>query len=315
MRAIVIALLAPRVTVCATIVALTVLAAPGAARAQARRDVSSTSGASQGGASLPSPPAGRGAKPAAGSTDKVREHWERGLAEHAARHYEAASAAFEACYLLDPRREFLFAWAQAARLAGDCATATTLYKKYLQVAVSAKQAEVAQTQIAACEAALAARARATPEPASERSTAIVDSPGAPAGPVAAPISEPARVSAASLQPAAPEAQPRSPWYLDLWGDVLVGSGAAALTAGTLMYVSSGRTAVSDAPTYDAYARRLAGAERMRAASVVTLSAGSALVIAGVLHMVLRDGARVEPRTRVGIGVDGTRLGLHVQRVF
>lgn len=261
------------------------LATPGAARAQPRRDASAMS-------------------------DEVRAHWERGLAEHAARRYEAASAAFEACYLLDPRREFLFAWAQAARLAGDCATATTLYRKYLQVAASARQADAAQTQITTCEAVLAARARAT-EPAAERSPATVEPQGAPTG--AAPASESAPVSAPGPEPV--EVRSRSPWYLDLWGDVLVGSGAAALTAGTLMYVSSGRTASSNAPTYDAYARRLASAEHTRTAAVVTLGAGSALVVAGVLHMVLRSDTREAPRTRVGVGVDGAQLGIHVQRAF
>src|SRR5262249_4779389 len=89
-------------------------------------------------------------------TDEARAPWERRLAEHAARHYPAASAEFAACYRLAQRRECLFAWAQAARLAGDCETASGLYQRYLQAELSPRQAEAARRQLAVCEAELAA---------------------------------------------------------------------------------------------------------------------------------------------------------------
>jgi hypothetical protein len=235
-------------------------------------------------------------------SDEVRGHWERGLAAHAARQYQAASAAFEVCYRLDPRREFLFAWAQAARLAGDCRTASSLYRRYLHADVSARQAEAARGQLAVCEAALAARAEATPDRPGEAGAPVVERRVESAGPAPKPV-----------MPV--EVQPRAPWYLDVWGDVLAGAGVAAVTAGTLMYVSSARDASSNAPTYGAYAGRFADARRTRVVAIVALGAGTALVTAGVLHMILRDDARGTPGPRIGVGLDGTPVGLHYLTTF
>jgi hypothetical protein len=234
--------------------------------------------------------------------DEVRARWEHGLAEHAARHYRAASEDFAACYRLDPRREFLFAWAQATRLGGDCETAVALYRRYLQAAVSAKQADAARSQLAACEAELAARTRATQGTSSEIRPVI-----------AAPRIEPA-VPARDL-PVRTDAQPRSPWYRDLWGDVLAGTGVAALAAGTLLYISSAHDASSNAPTYGAYAARFADAERARAVAIVALGTGSALVAAGVLHIILRDDPRGLPTAHTGVAVGGTHVGIHYMTTF
>jgi hypothetical protein len=227
-------------------------------------------------------------------TEEVKAHWERGLAEHAARHYPAASAEFEACYRLAGRRECLFAWAQAARLAGDCDTASALYRRYLEAALSARQAEAARTQLAACEAVVVGRAGAIATPVGDVRTPDA----APGREVAPPPPAPA--------PAVPdEARAREPWYRDVLGDVLAGAGIAGLAAGTLVYLSAVRDASSGAPTY----------ERARTTAIVAAAAGASLVAAGVLHMVLRDDARATPRTRIGISLDGAQLAIHCARAF
>src|ERR1051325_5156062 len=79
------------------------------------------------------------ARDAPAMTPEARAHWEHGLAAHAARRYDTASAEFAACYRLSQRRECLFAWAQAARLSGDCAAAIELYRRYLGADVSPRQ--------------------------------------------------------------------------------------------------------------------------------------------------------------------------------
>ncbi|HEX3759999.1 MAG TPA: hypothetical protein VHW23_14890 [Kofleriaceae bacterium] len=201
----------------------------------------------------------------------ARAHWERGLAEHAAHRYQAASADFAACYRLEPRRECLFAWAQAARLSGDCETASELYRRYLQAELSPRQAEAARSQLAACEAQLAAR------PAADH-----------AAPATAPAAEPPPpANVAPARPAAPpQSPPPAPWYHDAWGDALAGAGVVSLVTGAVLYAAARHNASSSAPTYDAYADQLARAGRTRDWAVVALGAGTALLAGGIARMVL-----------------------------
>jgi hypothetical protein len=246
---------------------------------------------------------------ATATTGEARAHWKRGLAEHAAHDYAAASAEFAACYRLAQRRDCLFAWAQAARLAGDCDTASELYRRYLQGELSPRQVEAARSQLAVCEAELAARAGAQPrsEPAP-----------VPAGPPAAP--PPATIAAPRGEPAAPattsrvEAPPGSPWYRDVWGDVLTGTGVAAIATGAVLYASARRDAAASAPSYDAYADRFRSAERSRSWAFVALGAGTALIAGGVLHMALRDDAP-PPRVTVGVAAAPAQLTVAYSGAF
>jgi len=211
-------------------------------------------------------------------SDEVRAHWERGLAEHAAGHYQAAGAEFATCYRLAERRECLFAWAQTARLGGDCETAAELYRRYLQIELSPRQTEAAKTQLAVCEAAIAARQ-----------------------------SQWAQREASAMRREVP---PRAPWYRDGWGDALVGAGVVGLAAGAWLYVAARRDAAATAPTYGDYEDRFHGAERTRTWSLVALGAGSAAIAAGVAHMVLRDAsASPAPEPRVGLAVGAAGLAL------
>jgi len=206
------------------------------------------------------------------TTDEARAHWERGLAD-AAKDYAAASAEFATCYRLAQRRDCLFAWAQAARLAGDCEAASELYRRYLREDVSPRQIEAARRQLAVCEAELAATAVARPR-------------------------------------AEPVPPPRSPWYRDAWGDALTGTGVAAVAAGALLYASARRDAASGAPSYDAYAERFRSAERSRNWALDAMTAGSALIAGGLLHMALRDDT-----PRVGVAVSAAQLTLACSGTF
>ena len=212
-------------------------------------------------------------------SDEVRAHWERGLAEYAAGRYPAAGSEFAACYRLAERRECLFAWAQAARLCGDCETAAALYRRYLQAELSPRQIEAAKTQLAVCEAAIAARAMTRDRPASP--------PVDRSGP-----------------------RERTPWYRDGWGDALVGAGVVGLAAGARLYVAARRDAAATAPTYGDYEDRFHEAERTRTWSLVALGAGSAAIAAGVAHILLRDAsASPAPEPRVGLAVGTVELAI------
>jgi hypothetical protein len=223
-------------------------------------------------------------------TGEALAHWKRGLAAHAAHRYQAASAEFAACYRLEPRRDCLFAWAQAARLGGDCAAASALYRRYLRADVSPRQAEAARSQLAACEAQLTDRAAADP-----------------ASPPASPPVEPAPLAAvAAVRTPPPLASPApvAPWYRDAWGDALAVSGVAAVAAGAVLYAVARRDAASSAPTYDAYAEQLGRARRTRDWAIVALGSGAALIAGGVVHMAL---ATRPPRVEVAVGHAGLAL--------
>jgi tetratricopeptide (TPR) repeat protein len=83
-------------------------------------------------------------------SEEARVHYDRGLAFYGAKDYRAAFAELEAGYAVDPRREFLFAEAQAQRLAGDCQRAVPLYQRFLATDPSPVQVNAAQVGLARC---------------------------------------------------------------------------------------------------------------------------------------------------------------------
>ena len=94
-------------------------------------------------------------------TDEARAFYERGLRLYADKDYAAAVGEFQAGYAVEPRREFLFAEAQAKRLSGDCAGAVGLYQKFLETQPSPAQVNATQMGLARCAQQMAA----TPAPA------------------------------------------------------------------------------------------------------------------------------------------------------
>jgi hypothetical protein len=254
-------------------------------------------------------------------TADARAHWQRGLAEHAARHYQAASTEFAACYRLALRRECLFAWAQAARLAGDCATARELYRRYLDLQrdLSSRQADAARGQLAACEAQIAARTgdpsgptgepRPTPDPRTSAAQPVAD----PRGALAQPGASSAPPGADRSPPS--DAPPGSPWYRDGWGDALAGGGVVAVAVGAAIYASARRDAAAGAPTYDLYMERFRGAETARRWALAAIGAGSALIASGVIHMALREGPAPASAPRVDLVLDGTQLAVRCAGAF
>jgi tetratricopeptide (TPR) repeat protein len=64
--------------------------------------------------------------------------------------YAGASAAFEAAYELDAQRDYLYAWAQAERLRGNCASAIVLYDRYVQTKPAPRQIQAAESNRGVC---------------------------------------------------------------------------------------------------------------------------------------------------------------------
>ena len=104
-----------------------------------------------------------------------REHPEfvRGSSAFAAEQWDEAARAFEAAYADHPRRELLWAHAQALRLGGRCEDALPLYERFLDSGPTADEAADAQTNIEACrEQESIASVEPEPEPGPPRTDPV-----------------------------------------------------------------------------------------------------------------------------------------------
>jgi hypothetical protein len=182
----------------------------------------------------------------------TRALYDRGLAAYQAKDYATAVGAFEQGFALEPRREFLFANAQARRLAGDCRGAVPLYHRLLEMGPPAVQASATQIALGRCAQQMAAEKRAPPP---------------------APV---------VVAPPAPPAAPPPPWTHDRWGAALLATGVVGLAVGGGFLAASFAALPSvDAPTRSDYAGARSSADTRHAIGVVGLVGGGALVAAGV----------------------------------
>jgi hypothetical protein len=180
--------------------------------------------------------------------------YDRALTGFETRDYAAAVRDLEAGFALDPRREFLFAEAQAKRLSGDCRGAVVLYQRFLTTGPPALQADATQIALARCAQELARK----PE------VVIVTPPPPPPKP----------------------APPR--WNRDPWGLGLTGAGAVAVGVGIGFFVAAeiARGDAGDATTHADYVSRWSTAGMRLDVAIGALTIGGALVAAGVGRFVL-----------------------------
>src|SRR5688572_3056011 len=75
------------------------------------------------------------ADPVRGMKPEAKKHFDAGLAAYADKDYQRAADELAAGHAVDPHPDFLFPWAQAERLSGDCAAAVPLYRKVLDAGV------------------------------------------------------------------------------------------------------------------------------------------------------------------------------------
>ena len=203
----------------------------------------------------------------------------RGLARYTARDYAAAIADLEAGYAIEPRREFLFAEAQAKRLAGDCKGAVVLYQRFLATSPPALQANATQMALGRCAQHLAEH----PE------IVVVQPPRSP-----------------------PLPPPPPPWWRDPWA---VGFSTAGLTGVTVGvgFIAASYSARDDAAasrTLDPYNSHWSTAESRLRIGVGTLALGAALTAVGVTRFVLvrRQGREAAKQIVVTVGAGGLRVG-------
>lgn len=182
---------------------------------------------------------------------EARALYDRGLSLYQSKDYAGAIKALEEGFALEPRREFLFANAQARRLSGDCRGAVPLYQRFLEMSPPPVQASATHIALARCAQQMAA-----------------EKPAAPPPPVVVPPAPPA---------------PPPPWTHDRWGAVLLGSGAAALVVGGAFLWASfaALPSAGEQHDYPPYHAAQATADARHAVAVVGLVGGGALVAAGV----------------------------------
>jgi hypothetical protein len=207
---------------------------------------------------------------------EARALYDKGLALYQAKDYAGAIAALEQGFALEPRREFLFANAQARRLAGDCRGAVPLYQRFLEMSPPPVQATATQIALGRCAQQMAVEPVAPP---------IVVSPP---------------------PPPPPPPSPPAPWWHDRLGGALAATGVVGLGLGTgfLVAALSARGSGNE-PEYATFESKQSLAEQRMTVAVVSLAAGGALVAGGVARYLV-----VRRRTRATLTVvpGGLALG-------
>ena len=223
-------------------------------------------------------PASSGAAPApvGPMTPEAQALYDRGLELFRTRDFQGAVRVLERGFAVEPRREFLFAEAQALRLAGDCARAIPLYQRFIDLGAPPVQAEAARLGLDRCAPERAPPAGG-PQPAAGPSAAPPPNPGP--GTLAAPGGAP------GFRTGAPAPTTERPIW---WRDPLVlasaGLGVAALGIGTAAWVASDRWAdqaqsprTTTEPEFD---RLWNMATDRRELAIVSLAVGAGLLAAG-----------------------------------
>jgi hypothetical protein len=199
---------------------------------------------------------------------EARAHLERGLAAYGDKDWTTAIREFREGYAIDPRPDFLFAWAQASRLSGDCARAIELYDQFVATGPAPEQRDAATKMSERCRESVAAEKPAEPP-----------APAAPAAPAAPTTPPPAAASDAASERA---------WWKDGWGAGFTAAGLVGLGVGVGFYVAAGSSddAATHADSYDAFERLKDEAASRRTFAAIGLAAGGALLVTGAVRYVL-----------------------------
>jgi hypothetical protein len=197
-------------------------------------------------------------------TAEARALYDTGMSSYSARAFAEAAQAFHAAYALDPRREILFAEAQATRLSGDCATAVPLYQAFLASAPPPQQIEATELALARCREVPTAPVRPAAGPAR---------PADKQPPTPAPVLFPP----ARLAISAPATAPAAMWWRDRPGLSLAAVGVAgwAVTLGLTLAAAHADGDARAAVSYDgAQDRRHVAEGRARWAQRIALGAAA-----------------------------------------
>lgn len=229
--------------------------------------------------------------------------FEAGMQHYNAGDWDQAIAEFEAAYRLEPRRELLFAMAQAARLANECGRAATFYRRFLDTAPPERQAVAARQQMAACDR------EASSDPSPDEVNTPAPSTHSTPGPSNAPAPRAAPRNPAPAPAPTPVRERTSPWYADGWGHAFLGSAVALAGVGTYFVIDAQTLKGS---TYGDFEAAIDRADTRRTIGYATLGAAGALSIAAIIRYATGNDPEpvapavtgfVNPRS-AGVGIAG-----------
>jgi hypothetical protein len=217
------------------------------------------------------------------------EHAKRAQVAYDLQDWPTAIQEYQAAYRSTQKPEYLWGIAQAQRLGGECAKAISTYKAYRRTEVTPTQATAAELQIMKCEAEILKQDAAAANTARK-------SDGAPAA-SASRASAPAQVGSSSTSAQLGKEDARTPFYKDVLGDALLGTGVvvAGIGAYFLLKGNSDMNNAGQAAVYRDYDSRAGHASREQVTGAVMLSTGGLLVAGAALrYLTLGGGAREEP---------------------
>jgi tetratricopeptide (TPR) repeat protein len=194
------------------------------------------------------------------------EYAQRGDALYMEGAFVEAGEAYASAYLDDPNPDYLYAWAQAERLAGNCPNAVELYREYAGLDVPTKARDAAYTNADKCGVDIRP---AAPPPPSETPVRVQPQPQS------------------QTRPVSDDRHPRrAAWRTDGLGLGLIAAGGAMTVAAPLLAVGSRqqRDRSANANTEAQYARTLERANQARTAAIICGSLGAAAFIAGTIRL-------------------------------
>lgn len=195
--------------------------------------------------------------------------------------FEAAAAAVEAAYIIEPKPMLLYPWAQAERNQGNCGAAVALYQRFIDSGPREDLASAAQGNLDRCQEELDAAAAAEEQIIEDDDDEVVEEIVEDDEPDPAPI---------VVEPTTKDdGQPKTKvWYKDPLGGALTGAGVVGLGLGVGLLAVGSSTAkkASDEDTQTGYEDQRSRATSLRNGGAIAASIGGALVVGGVVRYLL-----------------------------
>ena len=230
------------------------------------------------------------------------QRYERGIKLYKQKAYAQAAAEFRVAYELDPKPKYLYNLAQAERLAGRCEEAVVAYRELLAANPPREREKIARDGIAKCEQIIAAAQPPppAPPPAAPEPVAIVEQQKEP-DPVAPPKKVPP-------PPTMRVEEVREPWYRDVFGDVLLGSGVVVGALAGAAYLGARDSAKRsyEPGTLEEFMLARDGAQRNGTLAIVLGGASAVLIAGSILRYATRP---TEKRIVVTPTGDGATVGV------
>jgi hypothetical protein len=235
---------------------------------------------------------------------EAMKHLEDGQRLYKDEKYEEAVESFKSGFEIEEDPAFLYAWAQTERQRGRCQVAMRLYKRFLETNPSELAAEYARDAIIKCIGTEADE----PLPL-EGEEGETRSPSGDTDEVSDPVEDQPRVDPVEDK-VVRRVRPARRWHQDPLGGALVGVGAATTAAGVGLLVASAVEFRREPVDYGGYDAQLSRVRRLRLAGGVTLGAGGAVLLGGVIRWaVLGSRERRSKPSTVGVLYDGELTGL------